>query len=95
MLTAKEARKISKYECKDLPVDILINDIDKYIKSSCENKEIKMNYMVDGTKYTYKTVKKAVEILKNNGYIVKICEIITNPNYPNRPNHIELNIRWW
>ena len=96
MLTAKEAKELFKYyECEDLSVDILINNINKYIKSACENKEIEMGYMVDGTKYTYKTVKKVIKILEHNGYSAKICDILTNPNHPNYPTHIELNISWW
>lgn len=95
MLTAKESRKLSKYECENLSVDVLMNNINKYIKLACEDKEIEMNYMVDGTKYTSKTVKKAIKVLKHNGYSVKICRIITNPDNPNYPVHIELNIKWW
>jgi len=93
MLTAKEARKLSKYKCENLSVNILIDNINKYIKSACDEKRIEMSYIVDETKYSFKTTKKAIKILKRKGYRVKAKRISSQT--PNYPNHMELTIRWW
>lgn len=95
LLNAEEARELSSYKCENLSVDDLIDDIDKYIKITCSEKKIEMYYIADKTKYTLKTVKKAIKILKHNGYNAKICKNTTNKNNPNYPSHIELFIRWW
>ena len=94
MIKAKEARELSL--CRPLSdgtLDELLKDIEIYIEKECNVKEIGLYYGVDGFKYNYATVKKAIKVLKRSGF--KVLKIIDNPDKPNFPKRITLKILWW
>ena len=94
MIKAERLREIYKYECEYLSTDTLIQAIETYIIRCCDEHKKDLIYMVSGNKYSYKTTKEAIKILKKNGYKVKVKKLKPD-NTTLYPIHIELTIRWW
>lgn len=94
MITVKKARELSLCHPKhNGTLNELLENIEEYIKKECNVREVGLYYTVDSFKYSYATTKKAIKILKKNGF--KITKMIDNPDKPNFPKKVTLKILWW
>ncbi len=93
MLKSKDAKLLSSFECEDRPLEELLQKIEKFIYEYASKKNTCILWMIDGSKYSQKTIKKAIKCLVKNGYKVKVRKMQTK--YKNELANVELTIFWW
>lgn len=93
MISRADAHKLSSYDCEDRPISEVLNSIERYIYEYATQKKRKLHFVIDMGKYSEKTFKEVIKTLKKYKYKVKIVERARTEI--NKPERIEIMIKWW